>query len=239
MKSISDFNQKVFVPTFLSKDEHGNPCHIYQDDAGNILPSVTSILKDALGTYRYKSSGPSYAATRGTAVHLACQYYDEKDLVERDLDPVIRPYLEQYKRAIAAHNIVVEANELMRYHNLLLYAGSIDKIARVDSPTRRSIIDIKTSKAKDAWHKWQVAAYAEMVKHELGELDRYCLYLSPESYCLVQHTGKTDGRDFRLLLADLRIWENDEYNENESAIIKAANTLKRNSGYLNNIRALK
>jgi len=131
-KNVSEYKPKCYIPTFQSKDELGNPCHIYKDDTDTIIPSVTTLLKDILGIYQYKHTGSSYAATRGTFVHLACQAYDEHDLVESTLDPVLVPYLKRYKEALLVNNITIEANELPRFHPQLRFAGTMDKIAIIN-----------------------------------------------------------------------------------------------------------
>ena len=183
-------NMKLYVPTF---EPIG---HIYQNDHGDVLKSVTTILKDELGLYQWK--GTMTKATRGTNIHLACQFFDEKDIDEKALDTDIRENLGQYKKALAENDIVVEANELMRYHPELGYAGMVDKVAKVKGA--RSIIDIKSGK-EEVWHRWQTAAYMGMLKKELGELDRYCLYLTNDSYKLVMHPSQMDWSEWTILLA--------------------------------------
>lgn len=187
---IKGGKMKIYVPTF---EPIG---HIYQDDHGDILKSVTTILKDELGLYQWK--GTMTKATRGTNIHLACQFYDEKDLKEDSLTEDIKENLDQYKKALAENNIVVEANELPRYHPELGYAGTIDKIAKVDG--KRAIIDIKTGK-EEHWHCWQTAAYLGMIKKEIGDLARYCLYLTNNSYRLVAHQSDMDWAEWTILLA--------------------------------------
>jgi hypothetical protein len=220
---------KYYIPSFEPKG------HIYQSDEGEVLPSVTTIIKDSLKIYQYKSYGPSVAATRGTYVHLACQMYDENDLDESTIDPVVAPYLESYKLALKKYGINVEANELMRYHPTLKFAGSIDKVVMLDG--KRTIIDIKTGK-EECWHKWQTGAYAELLKAELGPLERADLYIKPDSFYLARHTCATDARDFRLLRAEINIPESDTYTKEETAIITASNNLKKNNGYNANIRRI-
>lgn len=226
-KNVDSYTPKIYIPSFRTKDELGNPCHVYEDDAGRIIPSVTSILKESLNLYQYKHSGASYAANRGTMCHLACQLHDEHDLDESTLDPVIIPYLEQYKLAKKQYGVTVEANEIRRYHNTMFYAGSVDAIIKIK---KRGIWDLKTGKA-EGWHRFQTALYAGMLKEELGELERYCLYLKPDSFQLVQHTCPTDFRDARVLLADLRIENKDVYTDEEISIIKAADNIRINNGY--------
>lgn len=174
---------KIYIPYF-------HPIgHLYETADGTPLDSVTTIIKEETGQRFY---GDGSAAERGTAVHKACQYYDEKDLAV--VPENIIPYLEQYKLALAAHKIVVLENEQMRYHPQFFYAGTLDKIVRIDGAL--GIIDIKTGQ-KYTEHKWQLAAYADMIKHEHTEpLRRWALYLTPESFQLEEFTDRKDFTEF-------------------------------------------
>lgn len=182
----------VCVPDF-------NPIgHIYtRPHDGMRLDSVTTIIKEECGLYQY---GDGLAAERGTAVHLACQFYDEGDLKEDTLADNIRPYFEQYKLALETLKIKVLANELRRYHSTYLYAGTLDKLADVDGQI--GVIDLKTGQ-ESIDHKWQLAAYVDMIKHEHPDktLSRWNLYLRPDSFKLVEHSGLFDFREFLTLYA--------------------------------------
>ena len=170
--------------------------HLYHKADGQPLDSVTTIIKTECGLYQY---GDMTAAERGTAVHKACQFYDENDLDESTIPANVMPYLEQYKRAIKELDIKVLANEMLRYHPVYLYAGCLDKIATVKGV--KGVIDIKTGQ-EYVDHKWQLAAYKDMVKHEHKEdLKRWNLYLAPDSYRFVERTGHKDFQEFLVLYA--------------------------------------
>ena len=191
---------KAHIPLFIHDG------HQYHDPAGMVLPSVTTILKGELGLFHYSSQG---AANRGQDVHSACQYYDEGDLDEKTLTDEVREYLESYKKAISHEGIKVQQNELRRYSPKYMYAGTVDKIATVNGiPT---LIDLKTGQA-GPWHRWQTAAYAELVRLEIGELQRFALYIKPDGYQLIRHDGKRDFLEFLALMS--------------------AYTIKLNTGYL-------
>ena len=58
--------------------------HIYRID-GQIIPSITQILKSSgIADTRYYTP---QTAERGTAVHEACQFYDEDDLDMESIAP--------------------------------------------------------------------------------------------------------------------------------------------------------
>ncbi|CAK0743053.1 putative PDDEXK_1 domain-containing protein [Gammaproteobacteria bacterium] len=196
--------QKLYIPAFEPVG------HLYHDAAGQILDSVTTILKAELGLYQYSSQGK---ANLGTYIHKACHYFDEGDLKEETLLDDARPYVEQYKRALSSENIKVLRNEVMRYHVKYMYAGSLDKIVVIGD--KAGVLDIKTGK-EESWHKWQTGAYAEMVKHEYKDsrppfLGRWALYLAPDSYRLVEHNRKQDFREFLAFLAAHNLKVNNGY----------------------------
>lgn len=187
---------KIYEPDFDLKT------HTYHTPEGIECPSVTSILKMELGSFQY---GDNYYAQRGTAIHQACQYYDEGDLDEQSLDPLIKPYLESYKNFLKEIKIKILQNEMKRYHPKYLYAGTLDKIADLEG--KKILIDIKTG-GKHIQYKWQTAAYAEMVKDELGKVERYLLYLAPDKYIFEPQTGKNDFQEFLALFAAFQIKKN-------------------------------
>jgi hypothetical protein len=170
--------------------------HLYHTADGTVLDSVTTIIKAELGLYQY--AGVTDAAGRGTRVHMACQYFDEGDLDENTISDEVRPYLEQYKLALAAHDIQVDWNEKRRYHPVYLYAGSADKGARVAGVP--SIIDIKTGK-EEAWHFLQLGPYGKLVEAEYPHKKYYDLYLKPDGFKLVEQDGKRGMSYFLALLA--------------------------------------
>lgn len=188
--------------------------HLYHDNAGMLLDSVTNILKDELGLYQFSTQD---APVRGQDVHSACQFYDEKDLNESTLTDEVMAYFNQYKLALKFHNIKVHINELMRYSKRYRFAGRLDKIVTIEKAN--GILDLKTCKnlSEPIWHKWQTAPYLEMVKEEFKIKDfpltkRWVLYLCPNKFKLVEHTGKRDFLEFLALMS--------------------ARTIKLNNGYL-------
>jgi len=191
---------KIYKPLIPSFEPIG---HQYHDSAGMALDSITTILKEELGLYQFSSQA---APVRGTDVHAACQYHDEGGVKEDNLTYEVVQYFEQYKLALAAHSIKVRTNELMRYSKKYAYAGRLDKIATIEN--ENGVLDLKTCKNmhEEKWHKWQTAAYFEMVKKEFAANDfpltkRWVLYLSPDSFRLVEHTGKRDFVEFLALMA--------------------------------------
>ena len=198
---------KPLIPNFLPVG------HQYHDDAGMVLPSVTNILKEELGLYQFSSQT---APVRGTDVHLACHFYDDTDLIESTLTEEVVAYFRQYKLAKQAHNIKVHANELMRYSKKYCVAGTLDKVVTIDNAN--GILDIKTCKVlkEEAWHKWQTAMYFEFLREEMKAAGlpltkRWALYLCPDKFKLVEHTGTRDFIEFLALMSARQIRINNSY----------------------------
>ena len=188
---------KKFTPNVPHFEPVG---HLYHTDDGTCLDSVTTILKAELGLYQFSSQN---AANRGTRVHKACQYLDEKDLDRSSLDAEIMPYVEQYAKALAFHGIKVHRNELIRFSPRYMVAGTVDKIVTIGADN--GVLDLKTG-SEEKWHKWQTAPYFEMVEEEfkaygLPLTKRWGLILRPDSFRLVEHTGRRDMVEFLTFLA--------------------------------------
>jgi hypothetical protein len=202
--------------------------HLYHDDGGQCLDSTTTILKAELDLYRF---GSQAAPRRGTNVHKTAQYYDEKDL---DLASLSAPelvaerigeYLEQYILALKTHGIIVHANELMRYSKKYGYAGTIDKVVTIDGA--HGTLDLKTNGKAitvENWHKWQTASYDELIREEFKALydmaltKRWTLYLTPDKFRLVEHTGRRDFQEFLAFLAAHNLKCNNGYRKRKAEL---------------------
>ena len=123
----------------------------------NNLPRVTEILKGCglIPTFGFTDE----ARDRGTAVHMACQYYDLGDLDESSLDPVLVPYLAGWKKFLADHKCEWTAIEQRMEHQTLGYRGTPDRVGYVNGTLL--VVDVKSG-ASAKWHRWQLAAYAGM-----------------------------------------------------------------------------
>lgn len=121
---------------------------------GRAVPSVTQALTSVgIIDDRWFTE---WAANKGAAVHLACQYYDEGDLDEGDLDPTIQGYLEGWKKFKSDTGFVVTNIEEPVYNIGLQYAGILDRAGYVDGKV--TVVDIKTGDVP-YWVGIQLAAY--------------------------------------------------------------------------------
>jgi hypothetical protein len=95
---------------------------------GEVLPSVTQVLKANRMTPDGYAFIDPYYLTRGTYIHSATEFYDKGTLDEDSLDEAIRPYLEAYKRFRSDFNGQIVGIEKRLWHPKLKYAGIVDRI---------------------------------------------------------------------------------------------------------------
>lgn len=106
--------------------EFDKESHIYKVN-GKELPSVTTILKKQGLTPDYTFTDPWYAQ-RGTYIHRACELWDQDNLDEDGLDNEIKPFLEGYKSFRGDYAAIITGHEVMLWHPVYQYAGTIDII---------------------------------------------------------------------------------------------------------------
>jgi hypothetical protein len=174
----------------LSKD------HIYTVD-GKVYPGVTTILGDVYGRFPY----PEGSAERGHHVHLATQLYDEDDLDEATLDPLVAGYLEGWKRFREEMAFVPTQIEKLVHNEVYGYCGTLDRIGTMQG--RLYLIDIKSG-AKAFWHRIQTAAYALCLPPDTV-FKRASVYLSAEGkYKIDYYINKQDYHDW---LSTYRVYQ--------------------------------
>ncbi len=146
-----------------------NQQHEYFSD-GKRVDGLTSTLEEA-GLIR--NSDPWYAG-RGTAVHLATQFYDKGTLDESTVDARIKGYLESWKIFRADHRYVPIEIEFKIYNPILMVATTID---RLPGP-----LDLKSG-AAEKWHILQIALQWEtLIATDLRDMIKNPMdvYLDPQ-----------------------------------------------------------
>lgn len=149
--------------------------HEYQYQ-GTKIPSVTSILS-AVG-HVYKSQAMEMAWKRGTAVHLATQYFDEGRLDPKSVDPILIPYLTAYIAFLGDVQPEILLTEQPVYHPVLQYAGTADRVVKINGVT--GVLDIKTGSAPMHTNP-QLAAYYAALKTPFEMTGgKWCLVLKSD-----------------------------------------------------------
>lgn len=177
------------------------------------LPSVTQVLAESgMVDTRFFTEE---ARLRGTLVHLACQYDDEGDLDENDLDPGLIGYVNAWRAFRNDYSFEPDPDgiEERLYHGIYRYAGTLDRrgTAMVRTREARVLIDLKTGVSLPAY-ALQLAGYAHLLeepasylrlKVELGATGKYKVHEYPVS---------TLGRDFGVFTSALVVsqWKQKE-----------------------------
>lgn len=123
------------------------------------LESVTEVLGEAGMIDR--SWFTEEARTRGTFVHQATEMIDKGTLDWETLDPSLLPYCCAYEKFCADARPEILISEKPMYHATHLFAGTPDRIQKVNGVT--GCWDIKTG-ARVPATGLQLAAYRELVR---------------------------------------------------------------------------
>lgn len=130
--------------------------HVYHLD-GERLPSVTQILQPLINYDGVPNGILQHAADRGTAVHLATEFWDDGDLDEESVDPEILPYVRAWQRFRAESGFEVLRSEVRVYSPRHRYAGTVDCIGVMRG--RLTMVEKKTTAVLHPATAIQVAAY--------------------------------------------------------------------------------
>jgi len=179
--------------------------HEYRID-GERVPSVTEVMAPCNNFSRIDQSVLEYSADRGTKVHEACELFDEDDLDEDALDPVLRPYVEAYKRFLSEADVEVRYTEQRVWHSIYRYAGTADRIVSMGRHRGLGVLDLKTTASLSEAVGIQLAAYQEAwnaLPHIIARVRfRLALQLRRDgTYSLRRYEALDDWAAFRGLLA--------------------------------------
>jgi hypothetical protein len=181
---------------------------------GAKLPSVTHILQDAgiIDLSGIPFSRLEAAREFGSAVHLACQLYDEDNLNEKTLDHNLRPYLDAWVKFEKDTGFeIIEFEEdtgfvIIENENPICspkyrFAGTPDRVGRLDCLT---IVDIKSTAELSPAIGIQTAGYqiAWNETHEEKVKKRIAVLLQPDGkYKIESYKDKNDTNVFLAALS--------------------------------------
>jgi len=158
------------------------------------LPSVTTVLQ-SVGLIDYSGVDRDvleYARERGILVHEACRLFDEGDLDEENLDPILKPYVDAWKKFLFHSQFKVERIEVPMCDHTYGFAGTPDRIGMIRG--RRTIVDIKPPTHKP-WYQLQTAGYSFFVPETLQF--RLVVHLRPDGeFRVSEHTNMQDRQRF-------------------------------------------
>ena len=131
------------------------------------VPSVTQVLEPLVDYSHVPPAVMEHARQIGTAVHRACELYDQHDLVMESLDPRLVGYVNAWDRFLVECGFVNELIEPLVWSQVYGCAGRADRVglARGVRGQPRVLLEIKTTADFMPSFGPQTAAY----KHLLGE----------------------------------------------------------------------
>jgi hypothetical protein len=175
--------------------------HIYSL-GDRILPSVTEILKGAgVVNDRWWTEAGRW---RGSQVHAACWYDDQDDLDESSLDPVLRGYVDAYRKFRSDTGFEPTAIETPIYSDLLGYAGTPDRIGRLQGG-RPCLPDIKSG-ASSKVTRYQTVAYVACLPSPRKYMRMELRLQHNGKYSLQVYEPKDYERDFQRWQAIIEVF---------------------------------
>jgi hypothetical protein len=188
---------------FFDPDEHA-----YYDEKMQRVPGTTSLL-EAAGMVCYDGI-PDAVLNRkaeiGTAAHAASFYYDEGDLDESTVDPVVLGYVNAWKRFRRESDFEPEFIEYRGVSEVdgMKYGWTLDRTGLLFK--RRSLLELKcTANVEPSWGP-QTSAY-EMAVRRIGNgagpfRRRIAVWLKPNgTYRLISYSEVQDFQIFKLALS--------------------------------------
>lgn len=171
------------------------------------IPGVTRILGRFFGVNPFYTE---YGRDRGTYVHQACELYDLEQLDEETLDPVLKPYLDGWKRFRVETGFEPVVIERPMASVLRRFATVIDRVGRLGK--KCIVLEIKGG-AEEKSHRLQTGLQAHICRVNGINVDgRAAVYL--------------DGKgDYRLR------WHDDPGDEHAGlALVSAYHTISNYGG---------
>lgn len=177
--------------------------HLYKWN-GSPVPGVTQIINDA-GLVDRSFVDENYLAWKGDLgkkVHLATELYDKDDLNLETLSPVLKSYLDGWKKFRSDYGLVPIEIETQKFHPLYKYAGRLDRVMVppiVGMSNPAILVDIKSG-VKMKHHAIQLAGYELLYNYGKPRFEqikrRLCVYLNPDGYRVEEYKNVNDANVF-------------------------------------------
>lgn len=173
---------KKRIENLKSEIEFNEKDHIYTKN-GIVLPSVTQIMQPLYEQVYGKAdmNASDNGKSKGKEIHRAIDDYCDFGII--DISEEYKPYLENFIRYIDEHQYEIVASEVMLYHPVYNYAGTIDIIV-TDKKGEYGMIDNKTGDLQTKLHAVQLQAYTDMwLANKMPEIAfKVALGLSDKGY---------------------------------------------------------
>ena len=157
------------------------------------FPSITFLLKHFGMCPDYDRFGNDTARDFGTHAHAATALLDQNNLGE--YHPDMEPWLNGYRKFLHVHQPEWTAIEKPFISFVWGFAGMPDRFGMMSRKT--SIVEIKFGAENDS-HELQTAGQQILIEeyYSVRVQERYSLYVKPNDFRLVKHSGKTDKSVF-------------------------------------------
>ena len=173
---------KKRIENLKSEIEFNEKDHIYTKN-GIVLPSVTQIMQPLYEAVYGKANmnASDNGKSKGKEIHRAIDDYCEFGMI--DISEEYRPYLDNFIRYIDEHQYEIVASEVMLYHSVYNYAGTIDIIV-TNKKGEYGMIDNKTGDLQPKLHAIQLQAYTDLwLANKMPEIAfKVALGLSDKGY---------------------------------------------------------
>lgn len=173
---------KKRIENLKSEIEFNEKDHIYTKN-GIVLPSVTQIMQPLYEAVYGKAdmNASDNGKSKGKEIHRAIDDYCDFGII--DISEEYRPYLDNFIRYIDEHQYEIVASEVMLYHPVYNYAGTIDIIV-TDKKGEYGLIDNKTGDLQPKLHAVQLQAYTDLwLANKMPEIAfKVALGLSDKGY---------------------------------------------------------
>jgi len=173
---------KKRIENLKSEIEFNEKDHIYTKN-GIVLPSVTQIMQPLYEAVYGKANmnASDNGKSKGKEIHRAIDDYCEFGMI--DISEEYRPYLDNFIRYIDEHQYEIVASEVMLYHPVYNYAGTIDIIV-TNKKGEYGMIDNKTGDLQPKLHAIQLQAYTDLwLANKMPEIAfKVALGLSDKGY---------------------------------------------------------
>jgi len=173
--------------------------HVYRA-GGVVVPSVTQVLSPLVDFSGVPEHILEAKRQLGQEVHFACQLDDEDDLDESSVAHHVAPYLAAWRAFKRDTGAQVLMNERRVFDPLLLFAGTLDRVVRLNS--HHWLIDLKTCISCPIAVGPQTAAYLRALA-EPEVTHRGALRLRPDGTYRLD--ALTDPKDWACFMACLTL----------------------------------
>lgn len=184
--------EKAGAPSGFTVDFARKPWRYMVGDRG--FYGVTDVLRD--NGFIDDRFYDDVSRSRGSAVHLACLYFDRGTLNWNTLHQDLHGYVRSWEKLKLRVGLRIVEAEVARYHESFGLAGTLDRL--VEFGGWEHVWDLKSG-AAPSWARYQTAAYELLLpKYHRGLRKRAAIELHKDGRMasIKDHDDSADGNYF-------------------------------------------